>query len=117
MVLQNEKCTAVVDIDEKFVLECEDEQYDVIFNPCNVKRNEPHDALRIIAKTKETLNIVIVIRHDKEMEYSALLNGEELIITFEKNAATINLRTGELIRYEKDAFTDEFDFSLLDEIV
>lgn len=117
MVLQSENCTAVVEIDEKFVLGSEEENYDIIFNPENIKRNEPHDAIKIIAKTKETLKIAVVIRHNKDTEYSALLNGKELYLTFEKNALTVNLETGELLHYEKDAFSEEFDFSLLDKML
>ena len=117
MVLQSGRCTAVVEVDEKFVLGCEEENYDIILNPENVKRNEPHDAIKIIAKTEKTLKIAVVIRHNKEFEYSALLNGKELSLTFEKNALTVNLETGELLHYEKDAFSEEFDFSLLDKML
>ena len=94
MVLQNEKATVVLDIDEKFVLGCDEEEYDIIFNPENIKRNEPHDAMKIIAKTEKVLKIAIVIRHDKDAVYSGSLYGEKLNVTFGSNAAEINVLTG-----------------------
>ena len=117
MILKNEKCTAVLEIDEKFVLGCEDENYDIIFNPNNIERSRSHDAVRIIAKTDKTLRIAIVTEHDKDGEYSGSLNGEELTVTFGKDAMTINLKTGEILHYGKNAVLYEFDFSELEKFL
>lgn len=45
-------------------------------NPENIKRNEPHDALKITAKTKDSVSIGVVVRHNAKAEYSAMLSGE-----------------------------------------
>ena len=55
MVLQSGNATVVLETDEKFVIGCDEEEYDVIFNPGNIKRNEPHDAMKIVAKTDKVL--------------------------------------------------------------
>ena len=117
MVFTYGETTAVFEIDEKFVIGCDDERYDVILNPGNVQRNEPHDALNIIAKTDKTLRIAIVVKHDKDAVYSASLYGDELHITYNSDEMTINVRTGELLHYEKDAVKEEFDFSELDNLL
>ena len=117
MVLQSENATVVLEIDEKYVIGCDEEEYDIIFNPENIKRNEPHDAMKIIAKGEKVLKIAIVIRHDKDAVYSGSLYGEKLNLTFGSNAATINVLTGEILRYEKDAVKEEFDFSELDKLI
>ena len=117
MVLQNEKATVVLDIDEKFVLGCDEEEYDIIFNPENIRSNEPHDAMRIIAKGEKAIRIAIVLRHDKDAVYSGSLYGEKLNVTFGSDAAEINVLTGEILRYEKDAVKEEFDFSELDKLI
>ncbi len=117
MVYQNEKCTVTVDIDERFVIGCDEDEYDIILNLDNIKRNEPHDALRIIAKTDKTLRIAIVVRHKTDFVWSVMLHDDELFATFDKNAITLNLRTGEILHYEKDAVQEEFKFSILDEIL
>ncbi|MBQ2899776.1 MAG: hypothetical protein IJE28_08525 [Oscillospiraceae bacterium] len=117
MVFQNEKATVVLDIDEKFVLGCDEEEYDIIFNPENIRSNEPHDAMRIIAKGEKAIRIAIVLRHDKDAVYSGSLYGEKLNVTFGSDAAEINVLTGEILRYEKDAVKEEFDFSELDKLI
>ena len=117
MILQSEKATVVLETDEKFVIGCDEEEYDIIFNPNNVQRNEPHDAMRIVAKTDKVLKIAVVVRHDKDAVYSGSLYGEKLNVTFGKDAATINVSNGEIIYYEKDAVKDEYDFSELDALM
>ena len=117
MVLQSGNATVVLETDEKFVIGCDEEEYDIIFNPGNIKRNEPHDAMRIVAKTDKVLKIAIVIKHDKDAVYSGSLYGEKLNVTFGNDAAEINVSTGELIRYEKDALKEEFDLSELDKLL
>ena len=116
MVYQNEKATVSFDIDEKFVIGCDEEEYDVIFNPGNIKRNEPHDALSIFARTDKLLKIAVVVRHDPNAIYSGLLNKNEFYLTYNKDAATIDIKTGELIRYAKDEVQEEYDLSELDEL-
>lgn len=117
MVLQSGNATVVLETDEKFVIGCDEEEYDIIFNPKNIKRNEPHDAMKIVAKTDKFLKIAIVVKHDKDAVYSGSLYGEKLNVTFGSDAAEINVSTGELIRYEKDALKEEFDFSELDKLL
>lgn len=58
------------------MLGCDDENYNVLMNPENIKRNEPHDALKITAKTKDSVSIGVVVRHNAKAEYSAMLSGE-----------------------------------------
>ena len=117
MVLQSGNATVVLETDEKFVIGCDEEEYDIIFNPKNIKRNEPHDAMKIVAKTDKFLKIAIVVKHDKDAVYSGSLYGEKLNVTFGSDAAEINVSTGELIRYEKDALKEEFDLSELDKLL
>ena len=117
MVLQSGNVTVVLETDEKFVIGCDEEEYDVIFNPGNIKRNEPHDAMKIVAKTDKVLKIAIVVKHDKDAVYSGSLYGEKLNVTFGNDAAEIKVSTGELIRYEKDALKEEFDLSELDKLL
>ena len=117
MVLQSGNATVVLETDEKFVIGCDEEEYDIIFNPKNIKRNEPHDAMKIVAKTDKFLKIAIVVKHDKDAVYSGSLYGEKLNVTFGNDAAEINVSTGELIRYEKDALKEEFDLSELDKLL
>ncbi len=117
MVLQNEKATVVYNINEKFVMDCDEKEYDIILNPNNIQRNEPHDAFEIIAKTDKTIKIAIVVRHDKDAVFGAMLNETDFYATYCKDAAAINVATGELLHYEKDAVKDEFDFSDLDKLL
>lgn len=114
MVLTYGETTVVFDIDEKFVIGCDEERYDVILNPGNVQRNDPHDALSIIAKADKTLRIAIIVRHDKDAVYSASLYKDELHVTYNSDGMTINVKNGELLHYEKDAIKEEFDLSKLD---
>ena len=116
MVYQNEKATVVFEIDKKFVIGCDEEEYDIIFNPGNIQRNEPHDALSIVARTDKLLKIAVIVRHDLNAVFSGLLNKNEFFLTYNKDAATIDIKTGELIRYEKDAVLEEYDLSELDEL-
>ena len=117
MVYQNEKATVVFDINEKFVMDSDEKEYDIILNPNNIKRNEPHDAFEIIAKTDKTIKIAIIVRHDKDAVFSAMLNGTDFYATYCKDAIAINVATGELISYEKDAVQEEYDFSDLDKMI
>ena len=73
--------------------------------------------MKIVAKTDKVLKIAIVIKLDKGAVYSGSLYGEKLNVTFGSDAAEINVSTGELIRYEKDALKEEFDFSELDKLL
>lgn len=116
MVYQNKKATVSFDLDEKFVLGCDEENYDIVLNPKNIKINEPHDAISIYAKTKKLLKIAIVVRHNKDVVFSGLLYENNFIVTYDKDALTIDVETGELINYEKDAVQEEYDFSELDEL-
>lgn len=117
MVLQSGETTVVFEIDEKYVIGCDEEQYDIILNPANVQRNEPHDALSIIAKTDKTLKIAIIVRHDKDAVYSATLYDRELSVTYNGDGLILDVADGKLLHYEKDAVKEEFDFSELDELL
>ena len=99
------------------MLGCDEENFDIILNPENVKRNEPHDAVSIIAKSEKSIKIAIVIRHDKDLVCGGTLFGDELTVTFGKTVLAINIKTGELLHYEKEAFEEEFDFSVLEELI
>ncbi|MBR2639057.1 MAG: hypothetical protein IKD39_00655 [Oscillospiraceae bacterium] len=116
MILKSGETTAVVDIDEKFVLGCDENEYDIVFNPKNIKRSEPHDALTIIGKTDKVLKIAIVIRHNPEVSFSGLIHGNRVFVTFENDAAIFDVGTGELIRYAQNDLKDEYDFSFLEEL-
>ena len=116
MVLQSGEKTVVLDIDEKFVIGCDEEEYDIILNPGNIKRNEPHDAFTITARTDKLLKIAVVIKHNANAIYSGFLHENELYATFDKDAIVINIKTGELIRYAKDEVQEEYDLSELDEL-
>ena len=116
MVLQSGKNTVVLDIDEKFVIGCDEEEYDIILNPNNIQRNEPHDAFTITARTDKILKIAIIIKHNKDAVYSGLLHEDELYATIDNDAIIINIATGELKSYEKDTVPEEYDFSELDEL-
>ena len=117
MVLNSGKTNVVLGIDEKFVIGVDEEQYDQIFNPNNVQRNEPHDALSIIASGEKNRRIAVIVKHDKDAVYSGTLYDDELTVTFGKDAMTLNIKTGELIRYEKEALDENFDFQFFDEIL
>lgn len=116
MVLQSGEKTVVLDIDEKFVIGCDEEKYDIILNPGNIQGNEPHDAFSITARTNKLLKIAVVIKHNANAIYSGLLHENELYATFDKDAIVINVETGELIKYEKEAVLEEYDLSELDEL-
>ncbi|MBQ7874756.1 MAG: hypothetical protein IJ306_06310 [Oscillospiraceae bacterium] len=115
MVLQNEKCTAVVEIDESYVLGVDDENHNVVFNPKEFKNSDGYAAVRIIAKTDKTVKIAVICEY--QVEFSAVLNGCELNLTVNGDAMIFNLRDGSLLHYEKDAVKEEFDFSLLDKML
>jgi hypothetical protein len=116
MVLQSGEKTVVLEVNEKFVIGCDEEEYDIVLNPGNIQRNEPHDAFIITARTDKFLKIAVVIKHNENATYSGLLHENELYATFDKDAIVINIETGELIRYEKDAVLEEYDLSELDEL-
>lgn len=116
MVLQSGEKTVVLEVNEKFVIGCDEEEYDIILNPGNIKRNEPHDAFTITARTDKLLKIAVVIKHNANAIYSGFLHENELYATFDKDAIVINIKTGELIRYAKDEVQEEYDLSELDEL-
>ena len=116
MVLQSGEKTVVLEVNEKFVIGCDEEEYDIILNPGNIKRNEPHDAFTITARTDKLLKIAVVIKHNPNAIYSGFLHENELYATFDKDAIVINIKTGELIRYAKDEVQEEYDLSELDEL-
>ena len=116
MVLQSGEKTVVLEVNVKFVIGCNEEEYDIILNPGNIQRNEPNDAFVITARTDKFLKIAVVARHNANAIYSGFLHENELYATFDKDAIVINIETGELIRYEKDAVLEEYDLSELDEL-
>ena len=116
MVLQSGEKTVVLEVNEKFVIGCNEEEYDIILNPGNIQRIEPHDAFKITARTVKFLKLAVVIKHNANATYSGLLHENELYATFDKDAIVINFETGELIRYEKDAVLEEYNLSELDEL-
>ena len=116
MVLQSGEKTVVLEVNEKFVIGCDEEEYDIVLNPGNIQRNEPHDAFTITARTDKFLKIAVVVRHNANAIYSGLLHENELYATFDKDAIVINVETGELIKYEKEAVSEEYDLSELDEL-
>ena len=61
MVLQSGEKTVVLEINEKFVIGCNEEEYDIILYPGNIQRNEPHDAFLTTARTDKFLKIAVVI--------------------------------------------------------
>ena len=65
----------------------------------------------------KTLKIAIVVKHDKDAVYSGTLYGNEFTAIIGADALTIDVATGELLRYEKDTVKEEFDFSELDKLL
>lgn len=115
MVLQNEKCTAVANIDESFVMEADNENYDVVFNPKMLKNNNAYSAVCVTAKTDRTIKIAVICEH--EVEFSAVLNETSIYLTINGDAVCFDLKNGELLNYERDAVKDEFDFSELEKLL
>ena len=115
MVIQNEKCTAVVNIDESYVLGEDDANYDVVFNPAEFKNSDGYAAVTVIAKTDKTVKIAIICEYS--IEFSAVLSGCELSLTVNGDAMIFDLGNGSLLHYEKGAVKEEFDFTLLDKIL
>ena len=115
MVLQNEKCTVVVNIDESYVIGEDDENYDVVFNPREFGKSDGYAAVTVIAKTDKTVKIAVICEYSTE--FSAMLNGSELSLTVNSDAMIFDLENGGLLLYEKDAVKEEFDFSVLDEMI
>ncbi len=115
MVLQNEVCTATVDIDENFIMEEDNENYDVVFNPKNFKNNEAYAAVYVIAKTDKIIKIAIICEY--KVEFSAALFGTEIDLAVNGDSIRFELKDGALLNYEKDAFKDEFDFSELEKLI
>lgn len=115
MVLQNEKCTVVTEIDESYVLGVDDENYNVVFNPREFKNSGGYAAVTVIAKTDKTIRIAVICEYS--VEFSAMLSGCELSLTVNGDAMIFDLRDGSLLHYEKDAVKEEFDFSLLDKML
>lgn len=115
MVLQNEKCTAVVNIDESYVLGEDNANFDVVFNPKEFKNSDGYAAVTVIAKTDKTVKIAVICEYS--VEFSAMLNGLELSLTVNNDAMIFDLKNGGLLHYEKDAVKEEFDFSILDKML
>lgn len=115
MILRNKKCTAVVDIDEKFVLGADDDNYDIIFNPKNLNERDSYSAVCINSKTNKTIKIAVICEH--ELEFSAALIGTELNLSINKDIVRFELENGVLIQYENNALNDEFDFSELEKFI
>ena len=115
MILQNSVCTAVVDIDERYVLGIDDENYDIVFNPKNLKSSDSYSAVCINAKTDKKINIAVICEH--EVEFSGALIGTELDLSVYKDIIRYELKNGMLIEYANNAIDDNFDFSELDKLI
>ena len=57
-----------------------------------------------------------MVKHNKDVVFSGRLYENNFIVTYDKDALTIDVETGELINYEKDTVQEEYDFSELDEL-
>lgn len=115
MVIQNSECTAVIDIDESYVLGEDDKEFDVVFNPRRYKNSDGYSALCITAKTEKTLKIAVICEYSSD--FSALLHGKEISITCNRDAMIFDLGNGNLLHYEENTVKDEFDFSEIEKMI